>query len=288
MSASEAIQDFMAFMEANGVKPVEPIGARLASGSLIRFRCEGDGKGKQNGWAILYLDERPAGAFGNYRMNTGTLKWKSGSDRPALSQAERDALRHEWQQAKDKRDAERRNNEYQAALAAADLWSRAAMASGSHSYVYHKMLSPNGLRQMGEELLVPMYGDDGCLWNLQRIWPDGTKRFLKGGRTEGLFTIIGKLDKATQRAGFAEGYATADAIHLALSIPIVVAFSSANLPRVGRLWANVRPDIEWTVFGDDDRATEAKPPFKNPGRDAATATANEIGAQLVFPEGRAA
>lgn len=108
MSAQDAISDFIAFMEANGVVPVEPIAQRLGSGSLIRFRCEGDGKTRKNGWAILYLDERPAGAFGNYRLNTGTLKWKSNDDRPALTAAERAALQQEWREKKEQRDHELR------------------------------------------------------------------------------------------------------------------------------------------------------------------------------------
>src|SRR3546814_9107913 len=68
MSYSDALADFIRAMELEGVKALEPIAARIASGELIRFRCDGDGHGRQNGWAILYLDQRPAGAFGNYRL----------------------------------------------------------------------------------------------------------------------------------------------------------------------------------------------------------------------------
>src|SRR3546814_20812354 len=64
----DALADFIRAMELEGVKALEPIAARIASGELIRFRCDGDGHGRQNGWAILYLDQRPAGAFGNYRL----------------------------------------------------------------------------------------------------------------------------------------------------------------------------------------------------------------------------
>jgi len=38
MSIHDAIADFIGFMEANGVVPIEPIAQRLASGSLIRSR----------------------------------------------------------------------------------------------------------------------------------------------------------------------------------------------------------------------------------------------------------
>lgn len=287
MSYRDAIADFLAFMEANGVKPVEPIAARLASGSLIRFRCEGDGKGRRNGWAILYLDERPAGAFGNYKTNTGTLKWKSGSDAPALSAEEREALQREWKEAREKREAERRDNEMQASLDAADMWQRAGQASVGHAYIARKRINPAPLRQLGPQLLVPMYGADGILWNLQRIAEDGEKRFLRGGRTDDLFCIVGAITPETRQAVIAEGYATADAIHQDTGLPVIVAFSARNMIRVARLWHEHRPDIEYTVFGDDDRATEAKT-GKNPGREAAIEAANQIGAKVAFPIGEAA
>ena len=60
MMESDAITAFLDAMKAAGVHPVESIGADLGNG-LIRFACEGDGKGKRNGWAILHLDGIPAG-----------------------------------------------------------------------------------------------------------------------------------------------------------------------------------------------------------------------------------
>lgn len=288
MSIHNAIADFLGFMEANGVKPVEPIAQRLASGSLIRFRCEGDGKGRRNGWAILYLDERPAGAFGNYKANTGTLKWKSGSDRPALSPEEREALQREWTEAREKREAERRDNEMQASLDAADLWQRAAPASADHAYIARKKLNPANLRQHGSTLLIPMFDDQGTLWNLQRIQPDGEKRFLRGGRTQDLFCIIGDFTGAKE-AAIGEGYATMDAVNQAANIPCIVAFSAKNLPRVARLWNELRPDLHFIVVADDDATLAAeRPEIGNVGRAAAEAAAAEIGAKVAYPQGRAA
>lgn len=291
MSYQDAIADFIAFMEANGVRPVEPIGPRLASGSLIRFRCDGDGKGRQNGWAILYLDERPAGAFGNYRMNTGTLKWKASADRPALSKAERDALQREWQQARRRRDAEKRNNEHQAALAAADIWQRAKAAEPIHDYAARKQIDTATLRQNGDELLIPMTDAEGTVWNLQRIKPDGTKRFLKGGRIDDLFAIVGTFAPETAEAVFCEGYATGDAIHRATGVPVIVAFSTSNLPRVARLWNDKRPDLTYTVFADDDARTamaneERTGRASNPGVEIAEQVAAEIGAYVAYPLGK--
>lgn len=288
MSFQDAIADFLAFMEANGVVPAEPIAQRLGSGSLIRFRCDGDGKGRKNGWAILYLDERPAGAFGNYKANTGTLKWKSGEDRPALTSAEREALQREWRVAREKREAERRDNERQAALDAADLWQRGGPASLDHGYIARKRLNPAALRQVGSTLLIPMFDADGLLWNLQRISPTGEKRFLRGGRTEDLFCILGSFENACE-AAIGEGYATMDAVNQAAEIPCIVAFSAKNLPRVCRLWSHSRPDLHFIVVADDDAALALeRPEIGNVGRNAAEAAAAEIGAKVAYPHGRAA
>jgi putative DNA primase/helicase len=288
MSASDAIADFIGFMEANGVVPVEPIAQRLGSGNLIRFRCDGDGKGRLNGWAILYLDERPAGAFGNYRLNTGTLKWKASDDRPALTQAERDGLQREWREAREKREGERQANERQAALDASEMWQRAKPATADHGYIARKLIDPTPLRQLGSSLLVPMFDSAGLLWNLQRIAPDGEKRFLRGGRVVDLFCLIGEFKGATQ-ASLGEGYATMDAAHQATGMPCVVTFSTKNLPRVARIFAERRPDLNFIIVADDDSGlAERRPDIGNVGKAAAEATAAEIGARIVYPRGRAA
>lgn len=293
MSAQDAIADFISFMEANGVAPAEPIAQRLGSGNLIRFRCEGDGKGRKNGWAILYLDERPAGAFGNYRLNTGTLKWKSSEDRPPLSQAERESLQREWREAHERREAERNTSEQQAALDAADLWQSAKQADPEHDYAVRKRLDTAPLRQNGNTLLVPMCDADGRLWNLQSIAPDGTKRFLRGGRIKGLFAIIGDFAPETAGAIIVEGYATGNTVHRATGLPVIVTFNTSNMPAVARLWSEKRPDLEYTVFADDDEATALKEQqrtgtYKNPGIETAEAVAAEIGAAIAYPLGRPA
>lgn len=290
MSCHEAIADFIAFMEANGVKPVEEVASRLASGSLIRFQCEGDAKGRKNGWAILYIDERPAGAFGNYKQNTGTLKWKANADRPALSAAERAALHREWQEAREKREQIRVDAENQAALDAAAMWNRAKPASIDHPYIVAKAIDGSGLRQNGQLLLVPMCDQEGILWNLQSIAPDGTKRFLRGGRINDCFALIGSFESATE-AVIVEGFATGDTVHRATGLPVIVTFNTSNMPRVARLWAELRPDLTYTVFADDDERTAQEfvargQPYKNPGIETAEAVAAEIGGYVAYPLGK--
>lgn len=281
MSALDAIHDFVGFMESCGVKPVEPIANRLGSGELIRFRCDGDGKGRLNGWAILYLDERPAGAFGNYRLGLDR-KWKMGDDRRSLTKEERDALQREWAEAKAKRQEERERSELEAATEAEEMWSKAKPASWLHPYVAKKGLNAGLLRQAGDKLLIPMFDVAGRILNLQRIGPDGSKRFLRGGRTEGLFTIIGKFTAHGETACVGEGYATMSAVHEASGRPCIVAFSAKNIGPVARLWNDARPDLDFIICADDDSHLE-----RNVGLEAAVAAAEAIGAKVAVPAGRA-
>ncbi|MES2902670.1 MAG: toprim domain-containing protein [Pseudomonadota bacterium] len=280
MSAVEAITDFIHTMEIEGVKAIEPIAQRLSSGDLIRFRCEGDGKGRLNGWAILYLDERPAGAFGNYRLGV-SRKWKSGDDRQ-LSPEERRRLQAEWNDAKQKRLDEKLRCEREAAVEAQEMWRAGHSASVDHPYVAKKGLDTIPLRQIGAKLLVPMYDGSGALWNLQRIDGDGSKRFMRGGRVDGLFAIIGSFERRGERACIGEGYATMAAVHRSTGHPCIVAFSAKNIAAVARLWADARPDLDFVICADDDAHLD-----RNIGIEAAEAAAQAIGARVATPLRRA-
>lgn len=277
-----AVADFIGAMEMEGVKPTEPIAQRLAGGELIRFHCDGDGKGRQNGWAILYLDDRPAGAFGNYRLGL-SRKWRVDRDL-SLSPEEKRRLQDEWAAAKAKRQEERERSELEAARDARDMWFGASQAALDHPYLVRKRLDPFLFRQAADgRLLVPMYDCTGHLWNLQRIAADGTKRFLRGGRTDGLFLLMGEMTRKGETACIGEGVATMAAVCRSTGFPCIAAFSAKNVAAVARLWHDARPDLNWIICGDDDRHLPT-----NIGREAAEAAAFEIGAKVAFPLGHAA
>ncbi|MBZ9649399.1 toprim domain-containing protein [Sphingobium sp. 3R8] len=268
-------------MEMEGVKPTEPIAQRLASGELIRFHCDGDGKGRQNGWATLYLDDRPAGAFGNYRLGI-SRKWRIDRDL-SLTPEEKRQLQVEWAAAKLRRQEERERSESEAAQDARELWRRAGPVGLDHVYLLKKRLDPFLFRQDAGKLLVPMYDGAGSLWNLQRISGDGTKRFLRGGKTDGLFFLMGELSRQGETVGIGEGVATMAAVCRATGYPCIAAFSAKNIAAVARLWNNARPDLNYIICGDDDSHLPT-----NIDKEAAEAAALEIGAKVAFPLRRAA
>lgn len=282
MTALDAVHEFISAMAIEGIRPIDSIAQRLLSGELIRFRCDGDGKGRLNGWAIIYLDERPAGAFGNYRLGIDR-KWKSGADYAPLSHEERQKLQREWAEAKEARRKEREQSEVEAAVEALEMWGRAAPATFEHAYVAKKRLDPSPLRELDGKLLIPMVDASGKLWNLQLIAGDGTKRFLRGGRTDGLFAIIGEFTLRGETACIGEGYATMAAVHRASGHPCIAAFSAKNMAAVARLWNAARPDLSFIVCADDDSHLDS-----NVGLKAAEAVAQEIGARVALPVAKSA
>jgi putative DNA primase/helicase len=291
VSVGETISDFLDFMRCEGVEPLDTARfcQEITSGEVIRFDCAGEKRGRKNGWAKLYLDDRPAGAFGNWKLGINR-RWSSGTSNE-LSAEERRALRTEWETKKAERDQLRVAAQEEAVHDAVGIWNAAEKAKPSHPYIARKRIGHLGLRQQGDTLLVPMYDDEGRLWNLQRIKPDGEKRFLFGARVDGLFTVIGDFTDA-EEAVIGEGYATMDSVYKASGLPCIVAFNTANLLKVARIWAERRPDLRFIIFADDDEATAQKSLaergiYKNPGIEAAEAAAIEIGARVAYPPRRA-
>lgn len=282
---SDPVSDFIGAMEASGIRPVEPIAARLASGSLIRFRCEGDGPKRQNGWAIMFLDDgaRPGGAFGNYRLNTGTITWKSG-DRVSLSRSERAALHREWEAARAKKERAQKEQHEEAARIVRAEWYAATAAFPSHRYLKRKGLGPEGIRQSGDRLLVPMFDAGLRLWNVQTIGPNGRKLFTPKCRTSGLFWLHGVTLKPDNSASaspivIGEGFSTMAAIHQATGYGVFAAMSAHNLGAVAREVRNTFPGRLIVIAADDDRHLKS-----NTGLEAAQMAAQAIGAHLATPE----
>lgn len=187
----------------------------------------------------------------------------------AARKAERDArLEAEQALARAEQDA--------CATRAAEMWSKASMPS-AHPYVQRKLIEPEGVRQLGDEILVPMRHGPGALVGLQRIKPDGTKRFLKGTASAGAYTVLGKPEK-TGTIVIAEGWATCCSVRQATGHCVVVAFNAGNLGAVARKIRAAMPLAQLILAADDDFQTKG-----NPGCAAAREAALSVQAHLVIP-----
>ena len=89
---------------------------------------------------------------------------------------------------------------------AARLWARAHPADSSHPYLIKKRIKPFGLRRLRDMLVIPARDTNGTLHTIQFIQPDGSKRFLTGGRISGCYFSIGRPEGSIL---ICEGVATA-------------------------------------------------------------------------------
>lgn len=246
----------------------------VADGTLHRFHVPGDKAGTFNGWYVLHLDGIAAGAFGSWR-DAGT--WHQWSSRAAASPQEHEQLRQRIEQARRQREAEQHQRQQAAAEYAARLWRDARRADPGHPYLFAKGCRAHTLRQRGGALLVPL-SRDGVLVNLQRIYLDGSKRFLSGGMVKGCCSTLGAIT-AGQPLYICEGWATGASIHEETGAAVACAMNAGNLLDVGRRLQRRHPDAVLIVAGDDDRQTEG-----NPGRTSAIKAAAALGCGLVLPE----
>lgn len=249
----------------------------VPDGTLRRFHVPGDKAGSCNGWYVLHLDGIASGAFGSWKAG-GSHTWSS---RAPANPREHEQLRQRIEQARHQREAEQHQRQQAAAEYAARLWRDARRADPRHPYLAGKGCRPHTLRQRGDVLLVPL-SRDGVLVNLQRIHPDGAKRFLSGGMVKGCCSSLGTIT-AGQPLYLCEGWATGATIHDATGAAVACAMNAGNLLDVGRRLQRRYPDAVLIVAGDDDRQTDG-----NPGRTAAIKAAAALGCGLVLPEWPAA
>lgn len=244
----------------------------IPDGTIHRFRVPGDKPGTLAGWYVLHLDGIACGAFGSWKAG-GSRTWSS---RQPTDQHEARLIAQHIEQARRQREAEQHQRQQATAEYANRLWSEAQPAADDHPYLIRKRVKPYNLRQHGDVLLVPLtYG--GQLVNLQRIRPDGDKRFLFGGMVKAVSSLLGSVTNG-QPLYVCEGWATGATIHADTGAAVACAMNAGNLLAVGQQLQRQHPDAVPIVAGDDDRQTEG-----NPGKTAAINVAATLGCGLVLP-----
>ncbi len=244
----------------------------IPDGTIQRFHVPGDKPGTKNGWYVLFADRIAAAVFGSWKMG-GSQSWMS---RKPTSPREKHLLAQRIDHARQLRDIEQRHRQSGAALNASRLWLDARPANPEHAYLLRKAVQPYSLRQQGNALLVPLISD-GQVVNLQRIYPDGSKFFLLGGRVSGCYSLIG-LIIPSQLIYVCEGWATGATLHAETGVAVACAMNAGNLLQVAQRLRREHPHSPLIIAGDDDRITKG-----NPGRTAAIKTAATLGCGLVMP-----
>jgi putative DNA primase/helicase len=203
-----------------------------------------------------------------------------------LSAADKARIKQERTERDNAAATELASNQAAAADEAAHAWAAAA-DSGTSSYLVRKGVSGHGVRYTANGvLLVPLLDSLGKLWNVQRVFAKGDKRFLKDGRVSGCSHVIGDI-AASAWLLIAEGYATAATLHEATGYAVAVAFNENNVKHVSAAMRKRHLAARLLICADDDSETEAKQ-GKNPGIVAAAAAAKAVGGIWCKPVGLAA
>ena len=244
----------------------------IADGSIRRFHVLGDKAGTLNGWYLLFADGIASGCYGSWKASSSHT-WSS---REPANPVEAEHLRQRIEQARRQREVEQRQRQQTAAEYANRLWRDARRADPEHPYLVAKGSRPYTLRQHDGVLLIPLVRN-GQLVNLQRIKPDGSKRFLFGGMVKGCYSPLGFIT-AGEPLYLAEGWATGATIHADTGAAVACTMNAGNLLRAGQRLKRQHPDAVLIVAGDDDRLTDG-----NPGKTAANKAAAALGCGLVLP-----
>lgn len=252
------------------------------------------GCGKAGKWWYWLRSWRPdaggcfvVGKYGSYK--TGESRKVEVDWRP-LADAERLRMSAERAAAKLKADKSRQQEAELAALGAADLWRRAAR-TGTSQYLERKGVAPEACRYLPDgSIVVPLLRYDlpreEALRAVQRIYPDGSKRFTKGFAKPGCALRLGEA-----RPGYVvlicEGYATGLTLRMATDhqLAVYVALDAGNLAHVAPIVRELHPDCRLLICADDDyRTRNHAGDLSNTGRTAARAIARQVvGCDIVWP-----
>ena len=276
---SRTTEHLLQAIAAAGLAPVKELNPQ-SDGKVHRFRVEGDKPGSTNGWYVLHSHPLLAGAFGSWKTGESHTWCEKREGKPPTP-AERAELQRQMRAAQEARASELANVQASARERAAKLWATAHPATNAHPYLQRKQIGAYGIRQLRDMLVIAARDVTGELHTLQFISPDGSKRFLTGGRIVGCYFAIGRpVDSLL----LCEGLATASTLHQATGRAVAVAFNCGNLVAVAKVLRMKFPAMRLVVCADNDFQTQG-----NPGVTHARAAAQAVGGYLVvpkFPEAR--
>lgn len=255
-------QDFV----SNGIDPPSSV---YFDGKIHRF-------GKRNRyWYVAHPQPIPICIYGDWKL--GTKNKYLHRDSNSATMAGRLLIQKAIKAAEKKR-LEDKNQKHKAAKGVAqDLWAKAQPVT-IHEYLKQKQILPMGVKvDRYNNLLIPLL-DGKAIQSLQFVQADGIKRFLKNGKTKGMYYPIGLADQF-ERLLICEGFATAVTLYMEVNSPVIVSFYAANLAPVAKVIRMQYPDSKILVCGDNDHSTEG-----NPGKQAAITAARSCCGNWTIPD----
>jgi putative DNA primase/helicase len=247
----------------------------IAPGKFYRYAGLDKKPSNRAGYCRLF-DDCKAGVFGDFSTGFQQM-WFDGNSRD-LTLKERMKLRDEIRIAQGHRDADFALIQGDVAKDARIDWASVSREITS-PYPIRKNFTPYGARQNSDALLVPMFFN-GKLVNLQRIFSDGGKYPLKGGRVKGCYFPIGKI---IDHVLICEGFATGCSLRQHTGSPVIVAFNAGGLKPVALSVRKKYPRIRITIACDNDWGTEEKTGI-NPGMEKGRAAAAVVGGDIIYPD----
>ena len=163
----------------------------------------------------------------------------------------------------------------------------------AHPYVIRKGIVAECARVDSENrLIVPMIDySAGVLVGVQRIAPDGSKRFTAGCAKEGAGVRLGVVSGRYPVVVICEGYATGCSVRMALEmkVAVFVAFDAGNLLPLAQKVRDLYPDARIVFCADDDYRTRVRGQLFNVGLVKAKKAAKAVGvfvkkkAHVIYP-----
>lgn len=244
--------------------------AIITDGKIHRFSANGK-KNNSSGWYVIFADDTFGGAIGNW--GTGDVETWSWS-KISLTPIQRQGMMEKWNKAKKKADEERARFAKEASEAARAKWDTLNPVT-EHAYLAKKGIRAHGIKMGKGRLYIPLMDATGQISSLQSIDDNGTKIFMKGPSTKGLYFIIGTPQDSLF---IAEGYATAASIYEATGQPTAVAFSGGNIGPAIESLKQRYPKAQITICADND----SKKAINN-GLVTAKEAATKYGCKLAYP-----
>ncbi|TQC99995.1 DUF927 domain-containing protein [Moraxellaceae bacterium AER2_44_116] len=269
MSSFEHIADFKQTISSTGITLPETI---IVDGQIHRYG------NKKNCWYVFHEGDVSGGAFGCWK--TGITQTWCSKQASEFNQAERESWIKQQAEIAAKVKAETLAKQAEAAKKGIYLWGIARSdVDLKHAYLATKGIYPHGVKQLGQALLIPVYGQDKQLTGCQFIYPTGDKRFITGTKKKGSFHCLKPLNFNPEQVPviyITEGYATGVSVFMAMQELVFIAFDKGNLKAVAMFVRSKYPQALIVICGDNDA--------DGGGQQAAIEAAQAVNGYVALPE----